>query len=577
MKYAQFSSYFLLIISPLAGLCQVTVNNNNSTVEQYVQNSLIGSGVSVSNIQFNGGSSNITNEQLGSFQDNNGLTTGLNSGFIMGSGDVQLAGQSNTSNGATLGGSGLMGSDFDLQSITSNQIYDECVIEFDFIPEGDSISFNYVFVSEEYPEYVCASYNDAFGFFLTGPNPNGPNYNAENIALIPNPNNPSTYTNTPVAINTVNPGLAGMFGFSSTCAAIDPNWASYNVFYANNTTGNMEYDGKTTVLKATAPVLCGVSYHIKLAIGDGGDNSFDSGVFLEEGSFSSNAVGVSSGIADGDTILYEGCNAAFFNFERADATNDFTLYFDLSGTATMGLDYPIIDDSLVIPAGQYSDTIFIYPNLDTNTEITETVILSVIFEKCFGQLDTTTATIYISDYTPLSLSMLDSINICSNLGEIALIKGNWAGGIDPILMSWSTGENIDSISVNPDEKSVYTFNIFDGCNKEIHDSTTVWNQCPIDPINVFTPNGDNINDFFIPIHLEHYPDPSVYIYNRWGNLVYENFNYKYDWTGTHYKSGDKLNDDIYYYIIDPKSNKYEYPNSKDEIHTVSGFVHIMRN
>ena len=234
MKYAKFSSYLFLIIAPLTGLCQVTVDNNNSTVEQYVQNILIGSGVSVSNIQFNGGSSNITNEQLGSFQDNNGLTTGLNSGFIMGSGNVQLAGQSNTSNGATLGGSGLMGSDFDLQSITSNQIYDECVIEFDFIPEGDSISFNYVFVSEEYPEYVCASYNDAFGFFLTGPNPNGPNYNAENIALIPNPNNPSTYTNTPVAINTVNPGLAGMFGSSSTCAAIDPNWASYNVYYANN-------------------------------------------------------------------------------------------------------------------------------------------------------------------------------------------------------------------------------------------------------------------------------------------------------------------------------------------------------
>ena len=106
-----------------------------------------------------------------------------------------------------------MGSDFDLQSITSNQIYDECVIEFDFVPEGDSISFNYVFVSEEYPEYVCASFNDAFGFFLTGPNPNLPNYNAENIALIPNPNNPSTYTNTPVAINTVNPELLECLAF----------------------------------------------------------------------------------------------------------------------------------------------------------------------------------------------------------------------------------------------------------------------------------------------------------------------------------------------------------------------------
>ena len=67
---------------------------------------------------------------------------------------------------------------------------------------------------------------------------------------------------------------------------------------------------------------------------------FDSGVFLEEGSFSSNAVGVSSGIADGDTILYEGCNAAFFNFERADASNDFTLYFNLEWYSNNGIRLP---------------------------------------------------------------------------------------------------------------------------------------------------------------------------------------------------------------------------------------------
>ena len=172
--------------------------------------------------------------------------------------------------------------------------------------------------------------------------------------------------------------------------------------------------------------------------------------------------------------------------------------------------------------------------------------------------------------------MPDSINICSNLGETALIKAIWSGGIDPFLMSWSNGENIDSIIVNPEEKSLYTFNILDGCNKEIFDSTIVWNQCPIEPINIFTPNGDNINDFFVPIHLEHYPNPSVFIYNRWGNLVYENYNYKYDWTGTHYKNGKNLSDDIYYYIIDPKSDKYEYSSSK-VTSTFSGFVHIMRN
>ena len=43
-----------------------------------------------------------------------------------------------------------------------------------------------------------------------------------------------------------------------------------------------------------------------------------------------------------------------------------------------------------------------------------------------------------------------------------------------------------------------------------------------------------------PNKLDDYPNPSVLIYNRWGNLVYENEDYQNDWTGTHYKSGDKL-------------------------------------
>lgn len=575
MSFIKFFCVSFLL--PFYCLSQLSIDNNNFSVDQYIQNVLIGSGVTITNVQFNGGPASIINEQIGSFLDNNSLITGISSGFIMGSGDVQLASQPNTSNGASLGGTGLPGSDSDLQSITSNIIYDECVIEFDFIPEGDSISFNYIFASEEYPEYVCASYNDAFGFFLTGPNPNGANYNAKNIALIPNPNNAGTFTNTPVAINTVNPGVAGTFGTSSNCSSIDPNWSTYSIYYTNNPSSGMEYDGKTTILKATAPVYCGVSYHIKLAIGDGGDNTYDSGVFLEEGSFSSNSIDLASGITEGDTLLYEGCNAAFFNFERADASNDLTLYFELSGTATMGLDYPLVEDSLIIPSGQYSDTIFIYPILDTNSEITETIELNVIFERCFGQFDTSQALIYISDYTPLSLSLLDSLNICSELGETAIIKGEWNGGIAPYSMVWSNGDNMDSTIVSPEVNTTYSLNIYDGCNNEIQDSTLVWNQCPIELVNVFTPNRDNINDFFVPINLVHYPDPSITVYNRWGGIVYENDNYNYNWDGTHYKTGKLLNDDIYFYIINPKSTKYKYSNDLNSANTISGFVHLISN
>ena len=151
---------------------------------------------------------NVVNAQVGEFVDPNSAT-GLANGLILGSGDVTMAAQANTGGGSTLGGGTGAGVDADLASLTLNQINDECIVEFDFIPTGDSLVFSYVFASEEYEEYVCGSVNDAFGFFLTGTNPNGANYAATNLALVPDPNNPSVYTTTGVSINTVNPGVAG--------------------------------------------------------------------------------------------------------------------------------------------------------------------------------------------------------------------------------------------------------------------------------------------------------------------------------------------------------------------------------
>ena len=184
------------------------------------------------------------------------------------------------------------------------------------------------------------------------------------------------------------------------------------MFYQGNTSNNYEYNGSTTVLVAKAHVVCGETYHIKLAIGDGGDAAFDSGVFLEEGSFSSSGVSIETGINNGsalsslDTLLYEGCNNAYFVFSRIDTNVDFTIQFDVSGTAQNGIDFPTIPDSLVMPIGTQSDTLFIYPNVDNLLEPTETVIIYIYYISCGSQLDTISATLYINDYTPLSFFFL---------------------------------------------------------------------------------------------------------------------------------------------------------------------------
>ncbi len=558
----------------IASYGQVVVSNTQN-VEWYIQNVLAGQGVNITNVEFNGGPANVQNEQVGEFSDAT-LSIGLGEGLILGSGDVTMAQQPNTGTGSSLGGSGTTGSDTDLASITPNQIWDECVVEFDFVPVGDSISFSYVFASEEYPEYVCGSVNDAFGFFLSGTNPAGGLYNAQNLALIPDPNNPNVYTTTPVSINTVNPGVAGSSGTPSNCSGIDPSWATYNVFYAgNNTSTSYEYDGNTVVLTCRAAVVCNETYHIKLAIGDGGDAAFDSGVFLEGGSFTSVGVDVNAGILNGDTALYEGCNSAFFAFTRPDTTQDFTVHFEMSGTALNGFDYVEVPDSLALPAGVYSDTIFINPYVDGIDEPAETVEMLIIYETCSGQFDTISAELTISDYDPLVVELPDSLNVC--LENVAL-DATTSGGLPPVSYAWNTGATSTSITVFAEETMDYIFTASDECGSPASDTVTVWVQCPVVPPNVFTPNGDGQNETFIVQFLDGYESSKLTVYNRWGKIVYENEDYQNDWDGTHYKSGNDLASGVYYYIVEPNSRKYLYNDNKDEsLQThVTGYVHIMR-
>ena len=543
---------------------QITISNTNpyNNSNHLINSVLLGGGVFANNVSYQGDPI-----QVGFFNAINS-NLGIDSGIVLSTGDIidldpNFFGFGNIPSSTN--------SDPDLLNVANsvpaliNQpfnvtgIFDVATLEFDFIPNSDTLSFNYVFGSDEYLTWINSEYNDVFGFFISGPGISGPYASPSgfpngsiNIANVPNSTPPL-----PITISSVNNLLNSQYYIDNQSTF--PQTISCNGF--------------TTSFTATTLVQCGEIYHIRLALADGSDANLDSWVFLEAGSFSSNgSVSVSSGIANSDTLLYEGCNAAYFTFDRPDASNDFIVYFDVDGTATPSLDYPEISDSLVIPAGQFSDTLFIYPNLDTISESTETVILNVIYERCSGILDTVTANIYISDYPPLYLTLPDSLNICHQLFESATIKSEWGGGIEPKSLTWSNGANQDSIIVSPDSTQLFTLNIADGCNQEISDSTLVWNQCPIENINIFTPNSDGINDFFAPINLDDYPNPSVLIYNRWGKLVYVNEDYQNDWTGLHYESNDELKEGIYYYIIDPESKKYNYNST-----LISGYVHLIRN
>ncbi len=66
--------------------------------------------------------------------------------------------------------------------------------------------------------------------------------------------------------------------------------------------------------------------------------------------------------------------------------------------------------------------------------------------------------------------------------------------------------------------------------------------------NAFSPNGDNRNDFFKINGLQNYPDHKLYVYNRWGNLVFETAGYQNNWIGDW--DGKDLPDGTYFYMLD---------------------------
>lgn len=452
-------SYLLAIIAASTSLVvhgQLTVTNAQ-TPQQLVEDVLLGGGVTAFNITYNGAANPPANQPgRGSFTAANS-NLGLDAGVILSTGRVVDA-----ANPATFFASNAnnTGSDADLVALSGQAINDRSVLEFDFIPTGDTLRFRYVFASEEYPDYVCSDFNDAFGFFLSGPGITGPfTGNSTNIALIPG-------TITPVTINSVNSGTPGLFADPQTCAAAGgPNWQANNQFYVNNQTGNtVAYGGFTVVLTAFALVQCGETYHIKLAIGDGLDSSFDSAVFLEAGSFTSTGQvqpSLTNGFGVDGTVMLEGCGPYELVFTRlGDVSEEAYITLITTGTATPGVDYfPPIPDSLFYAAGQESTTLVLEVPFDEDGP--EDVVISVEqLVECAGIVLETIFTFTIDSPPPLDVEMADVNSVC---GQVNVLSPQVTGGMGQYTYLWSTGETTPSITVSPGVTTVYSVTVGDIC------------------------------------------------------------------------------------------------------------------
>jgi len=188
--------HFLIIFSFLVvSFCSaqlVTTNAAPYDTEEYLVNDvLLGADLVTSNFSSVGFAQGI------GYFDGINSNIGFEEGVILSSGGIGLV------TGGFGGGSGISGdSDLELALNQINLFWDVnnvTILEFDFVAESESVTFNYVFSSVEYTGYTCSVFNDIFGFFLSGPGINGIYSNdAVNLALVPDPNNPGQFTDTPV-------------------------------------------------------------------------------------------------------------------------------------------------------------------------------------------------------------------------------------------------------------------------------------------------------------------------------------------------------------------------------------------
>ncbi|MCD6366728.1 MAG: gliding motility-associated C-terminal domain-containing protein, partial [Bacteroidales bacterium] len=123
-----------------------------------------------------------------------------------------------------------------------------------------------------------------------------------------------------------------------------------------------------------------------------------------------------------------------------------------------------------------------------------------------------------------------------------------SGGNFPYIYLWSNNDT-DSLADNLTAGTYYlTVTDNNGCETiktyELPDGTETCLKIP----DIFTPNGDGTNDTWLIEGIDLYPNATIEIYNRWGDLIFKSTGYNEPWDGTW--NGKELPISSFIYIID---------------------------
>lgn len=274
MKFAKTLLFYVFICcNTLIVSAQNITVDDTKTAQDLVENVLVNSScASVSNYSASGDTNVPIGKNSYGYFTNAGGSFPFKEGVLLTTSYAQKAIGPFSNSPTNITGNdndgGWLG-DSDLNQILNITSVTATVLEFDFIPLTNFLSFDYIFASIEYHGTGSCNYTDGFAFLIKENTP-GAVYN--NLAVIPG-------TNTPVSSTNIRPTIPS--GVNSGCPAVNEQY--FNGF--NDSTSPINYAGQTVVMNAQSPVIAGKSYHIKLVIANDKNEYYDSAVFLKAGSF----------------------------------------------------------------------------------------------------------------------------------------------------------------------------------------------------------------------------------------------------------------------------------------------------
>ena len=496
------------------------------TVEELVTDVLIDSQCNQAfNITSSTGSDFGSTNGIGYFEAN-GSSWPFENGLIMTSGDVANA--PGPESGVLLDGTYAWPGDGDLEAfipgLNAGDTNNASIIEFEFVPVSNSMSFDFIFAAEEYGTFQC-TFTDAFAFLLTDSAGN-----TTNLAIVPG-------TDDPISVLTVRDDQ-----YNGACESVNEEWFAnyYGPGGLPPLTSPTNFIGHTEVMTASATVIPNEVYTIKLVVADDGDTIYDSAVFIDGGSFDIGQLDL------GEDILVSSGNALCEGQE---------IVLDAGALPNNSTIEWFMDGALI--EGETGVTLIV-----TETAFYSAIITVDNTDCAYGD------DILVEFFqSPVISPVEDAIIKCANEGYILEVNIENSDQLNSLTYIWTldgidlqTGtENTYYLDEMNEESGEFTVTVFDDITY-CWSSTTInvdfyENSYCVDLPQGLSPNGDGFNDCLILDHLEDREDiDKIEVFNRYGTKIYELNEYVDQWCGSD-QDGKVVPVGTYFYIIYFNSSK----------------------